>query len=279
MLKGIVIVAIGHPEYGRNAFNLAVTIKAVELFPVALIYDDTAISHLDSQQISLFDHLIHAPHLKPNCSAKLSTYDLSPFDATLVLDADMLWLPRRKPSELFAELEGATFTAISEGDTDNPSAEYFFWAHVDEIREKYNVTKIHQWRTEVMYFEKGEKAAALFNHALAINKDHGLSYVKDFAGGLPDELSINIAAAIMGIEPHIANWQPSYWPHMNGHKVPEFDFLYRNYYVFSVGGNHQTENIKVFYNRIMKAQAPKIGLQHSFPLQSKHTYLPERRKS
>lgn len=278
MLSGILIFAIGHPAYGNMAFNLAVTIKAVENTPIALVYDQSAIGHLASEQISIFTSLIHAPHLKPNCSAKLHAYDLTPFDRTLVLDADMLWLPQQKPVDLFDTLQGAAFTAISEGDTDNPSGEYFFWGHVDEIREKYGVTKIHQWRTEVMYFEKGEAAEVLFTKAKEINNNHGLAYVKDFAGGIPDELSINIAAAIYHIEPHIPSWKPSYWPHMNGHKIPEFDFLYRNYYLFSVGGNHLTENIKSFYNRIMKAQAPKIGMQHSFSIQSKHDYLPERRK-
>lgn len=276
--KGIVIFALGHPMYGCMAFNLAVTIKAVDFIPVCVVYDDTAISHLSSQQTIVFDEMVHAPHLKPGCGVKLSAYNLSPYEETIVLDADMIWLPRKTPAELFSEIGDRDFLAISEGDTDNPSGEYFFWANVDEVREKYGVDKIHQWRTEVMYFKKGDVAEKIFTDAIAINEKPGLSYVKEFAGGIPDELGINIGCAISEIE-SLSGFKPSYWPSMHQHRIPEFDTLYRNYYLLSVGGNHATENVKKFYNQIVKAQAPKIGLQHCFPLQSKHTYLVERRKS
>lgn len=279
MLKGITIFALGHPYFGRYAYNLALTIKAVEQFPVALIFDYSAVSHLTEEQLEIFDIRIPSD-LNPSCGAKLHAYDLSPFEKTLSLDADMLWLPKQKPSELFDKLEGKEFTAISEGSTENPSSHYFFWAHIEEIREKFNITGVvHQLRTEVMYFEKTEKVDRMFKRAKDIYSNHGLSYVKEFAGGVPDELAINIAAAIEGIEPHDIKWRPSYWAQLHHNQIPPLDQLYRDYYLLSAGGNINTQNVKNLYNNLVKAQAPKLGLAFSFPIQSKHQFLENRRKS
>lgn len=277
--KGILIFALGHPQYGRYAYNLAVTIKAVQPDAhITVISDQSGISHLSPEQADVFNILI-LQTITANCNAKLWAYKLSPYQCTLVLDADMLWLPAKTADQLFAELEGTPFTAICEGNTEQPSGQYFFWADVEEIREKYKVSTIHQWRTEVMYFEKGETAEAVFKDAIKINATHGLKSVKEFAGGVADELSINIATALHNVEPKDASFKPSYWPQMHGNTIPSAPGFYNNYYLLSVGGNMQTENVKAFYNRIMQAQAPKIGHTHAFPLMSKHSFLPERRKS
>lgn len=277
--KGIVLFSAGHPYYGRYAYNLAVSIKAVEDISITLIHDQSSITHLDEAQRGIFNKMILAD-LPKNCSSKLKAYELSPYEKTLVLDADMVWLPIHKPSELFNDLNGVEFTAITEGSTDNPSGHYFFWAEVSEIREKYEINgTIHQWRTEVMYFERSEKVAAMFSDAISIYIDHGLSKVKEFADGVPDELAINIAAAKHDIHPHKPNWQPSYWPQLHQHQIPQADTLYRNYYLLSAGGNMNTDNTKRIYNNIIKAQSPKIGLSFCYGLQSKHSFLAERRKS
>lgn len=279
MLRGIIIFAIGHPYFGRYAYNLAVSIKAVEDIPIAVVHDDGSLNHLSERQKQVFDIFIPTK-LTPGCGVKLHAYELSPFDSTLMLDADMVWLPKQKPSELFDKLAGSKFTGITEGSTDNPSSRYFFWANVDEIRDKFSIDKkIYQWRTEVIYFEKDETVAAMFEKALYIHSDHGLSYVKEFAGGVPDEMAINISTAIFELYPHADNWQPSYWAQLYRNTVPESGTLYRDYYLLSCGGNHTTENVKLVYNNIVKAQAPKIGLTHCFPLQSKHSFLQNRRKS
>ncbi len=277
MTKGIVIIASGHPQYGRMAYNLAVSIKAAENFPVACIYSGPAITHLSEAQRKVFDYLIPA-ELPQTCCAKVYAYENSPFDCTLLLDADMIWLPIHNPSELFADLDGVEFTAISEGDTDNPAGHYFFWADIEEIKNKFDVEKVNQYRTEVMYFIKSEKIEAFFNKAKELITGHGLSKVKKFAGGVADELVINIAAAIYGLEPHDKNWRPSYWPRLHGDVIPDPSDLYRKYYLLSVGGNHAPSGTQKFYNGLMKAQSRKIGHQHLFALQSKYSYLPEREK-
>lgn len=279
MLRGIVIFSYGHPYYGRYAYNLALSIKAVENIPIALVHDYSAVSHLTEEQLEIFDIRIPS-NLTPSCGVKLHAYDLSPFKQTLVLDADMVWLPRKRPSELFDSLTGIEFTCITEGSTEKPSSHYFFWGHIEEIREKYGITGVvHQLRTEVMYFEKSERIERMFKKAQEVYLKPDLKYVKEFAGGVPDEMALNIAAGIEGIEPHDPNWKPSYWAQLFNNQIPPLEQLYREYYLLSVGGNLNTQNVKNLYNTLVKAQAPKLGLAFSFPLQSKHQFLENRRKS
>lgn len=279
MLRGITIFALGHPYFGRYAYNLALTVKAVENIPIALVFDYSAVSHLTEEQVEIFDIRIPS-NLPPSCGAKLHAYDLSPFKQTLVLDADMLWLPKKRPSELFDSLKGIEFTCISEGSTDKPSSHYFFWGHIEEMRGKYNIPGvIHQLRTEVMYFEKSERVERMFKKAQDIYLNPGLKYVKEFAGGVPDEMALNIAAGIEEIQPHDPEWKPSYWAQLFQNQIPPLEQLYREYYLLSVGGNINTQNVKNLYNTLVKAQAPKLGLSFCFPLMSKHNFLENRRKS
>lgn len=277
MRIGIVIIASGHPYYGRYAYNLALTIKAVENIPVCLLWAGRAKSHLTDDLLSIFD-TVKEIEAEENCGCKLEAYKNSPYEKTLVLDADTLWLPKKKPSELFAELEGNKFTAIVEGSTEQPNARYFFWAKVEEMQEKYKIDKIYQWRTEVMYFEKCKEVSDMFKDAKKIFKNHGLKSAKKFENGVADEMAINISCSIHNIHPHKENWQPSYWPKMHSDQIPVPSDLYERYYLFSAGGNHHTKLSEAFYNRLVKAQAPKVGHVHIFALQQKYTFLPQRQK-
>jgi hypothetical protein len=276
--NGIVIVATGHPYYGRWAYNLAVSVKAVEDFPIALLFNDRALSHLSERQMEMFDEIIELPDEVPaNQSAKLYSARFTPWENTLLLDADMLWLPRKKPSELFAELAAVDFTGITEGNDKDPARDYFFWADVGEIREKYGVTgDIYQWRSEVVYFSK--KGKAVIERALEITNNPGLSTIKLFAHTVPDELGINIAAAAAGIRPHIYKWQPSYWHLMHRNIIPEPATLHENYYLISFGSNNVSGTIKKVYDQLMKAYCQRLSIQHIFSMESKRNFLKERDK-
>lgn len=278
MLNGIIIVATGHPYYGRWAYNLALSIKAVEKFPVAVLYNGRALNHLSEDQLSFFDYIIELPDDIPaNQSSKLYAGEYSPFDNTLLLDADMLWLPKKKPSELFALLQDVDFTGITEGKDNDPAKDYFFWADVGEIREVHEVTAdIYQWRTEVVYFNKtGRK---IINDALEITKNPRLKTVKQFAYAVPDELGVNVAAAKAGISPHKYKWQPSYWHLMHGNVFPEPAKLHEEYYLISFGSNNVSGTTKKVYDNYMKAYCQKVGMQHIFPMESKRLFLKERDK-
>ena len=94
MKKGILILAIGHPYYGRMAAALAATIKTTGTgIPIHLAYTESAISHLTEKEIALFSSksIINDKYCTPvPIRSKMFIYQLSPFDETLYLDADLL---------------------------------------------------------------------------------------------------------------------------------------------------------------------------------------------
>ena len=270
--NGIVIIATGHSYYGRYAYNLAVSIKAVEDFPIAILYNGTALSHIGQHQIGIFDYVIEMDsEIQASQSSKLYAPLYTPFENSLLLDADTLWLPKQNPSELFESLKDVDFTSITEGKDIEPSKEYFFWADVGEIRQVYNTENtIYQWRTEVMYFNK--KGGEILLKALEIVKNPRLKTLKMFAYKVPDELGINIACAINNIHPHIYKWRPSFWHLLNGGFIPEPTKL-TEYYIISFGSNSASGTLKKVYDQIMRAACSKLGLNHVFPLHAKREFL------
>lgn len=283
MLKGIIIAAVGHPFYGKMAYNLATSIKAVEDFPVSVIYSSQSLSHLSESQLKVFDTKIELPEGLPiGCGTKLWGYDLSPYKETLLLDADMLWLPQRKPSDLFNELSEVNFTSITEGywskEKQDIHPQYFFWADPVEISEVYKVDKVYQWRSETMYFKKCDVVRKMFKTAQKVFLNSKLKTEAVYATGTADELGINVATAVHGIEPHEYKWKPAYWHLLNKGQFPSFDALYSNYYLVSFGSNVASNEARKFYDRIMKVACYKRGSRHLFPLLSKRGIIPERMK-
>jgi hypothetical protein len=283
MLKGIFICAVGHPYYGKMAYNLAVSIKAVESIPVTVVYTNQSMSHLSQAQLAIFDHRVKLPEGVPvGCGSKLWAYDLSPYNETLLLDADMLWLPKRKPSELFDELSEVKFTSITEGYwTENDkdiNERYFFWADPKEIAEVYKVDKVYQWRSETIYFKKDPVVKKVFKTAQKVFLNSKLKSEAVYATGTADELGINVATAVHNIHPHEYKWKPAYWHLLNKGHYPEFSALYSNYYLASFGANVASGESRKFSDRIMKAACYKLGSRHVFPLLSKRGIIPERMK-
>jgi hypothetical protein len=279
LTKGIILLASGAPFYGRMAYNLAVTIKASEDIPITVLYNGSALSHLSQKQLSIFNEVKEVQEL--SFAAKLSLIDHSPYDCTLYFDADMVWLPGRKPSELFASLQGVVFTSITEGfydyetETDYGNKMYHYWCDPLQAKDKHGLKgRFYQWRSEVMYFEKS--AVELFRLAREVY-NNPLVEAKRFAGHIPDELAINIAACKLGIEPHEFKWLPAYWHriHGEGASLPQ---IMNRYYLLSAGGNFASRVMKDCYNNVCKAAHRVLGLQYLFILQSKKSVMPDRIK-
>lgn len=79
-------------DYVKMAYLLAITIKLTQKHgydKVALVTDEYDIDSLKSPWV--FDHVIKTP-LKQGWDSRIDMCDLSPWDATVCLDADMLFL-------------------------------------------------------------------------------------------------------------------------------------------------------------------------------------------
>jgi len=274
MLKrGIILIATGHGNYVKMAYNLALTIKSVEDIPIAIIH--TGLSHLTVEQSKIFDIQINLPENYMNgfCT-KLHLDQLTPFEKTLFIDADMLWLSR-KPSELFNELDGINFTIINEGNSDAVNHKYYFWADHNEIKKEYNVNKVYQVRSEVLYFERGTK---VFKKARELKPERKLKTIRKFGDHIPDELYFNIAMAITGVEPHSKTWMPSYWNQLHGQIMPPLKDLKNSYYMLSFGSNLASPQMKKVYDNVMQVVCYGLGIPNLFKLKSKREWAPGRLK-
>lgn len=276
--RGIVIFACGHPLYGCAAYNLAMSLKAMGNVEICVLFNGRGMAYISPDQLEFFDHVIHIDESIPaNTNCKLYANQYTPFDETLLLDADLLYLPFYDPNKLFDELAGLVLTGITEGKEDEPkvSPPYFFWADVTEMKEKYiQKVMMYQWRTEVMYFNK--EGGKIIDRALEIVQNHGLASIKLFAHHVPDELGINLATAEAGIIPHKYKWIPSYWPPMHGNKIPALKELKDEYYFISFGGVGLGSTLKGVYDIIASNSCNKFHKQHIFRLMDKKNNIPER---
>lgn len=277
-------MAFGSPQYGRLAYNLAVSLKAVEAdCEITVVYHGKALSHLSQAQQCIFNQITELPAgIEPNFGVKLHLDKLTPYDETLYLDVDMAWVSNKTPSHLFNTLKDATFTGITEGfydletDVDNGNEKYYYWAEPKDIKATYKLTDgtLYQWRSEVLYFKKCPAVTKLFKQARAVHANSKLKTALKFRKTqVPDELGINVSAAINNVDPHEYNWMPAYWPKLNKNHIPSPAELSSSYYLLSVGGEGATGSIKQLYNRIMSVAFRKAGLQYVFTLPDRKVAL------
>lgn len=283
--KGILLIATNYPIYGNCAYNLLLTVKAMEPHcQVALAHDEIALSYLTDDQRARFDILL--PFNGSGFGGKLHVDLITPFKKTIFLDADMAWMPKHPPSTLFANLEGVEFSAITEGcynletGADDINKKYYMWADIEEIISVHKLTtgKLYQFRSEMMYFTQSKKVKSLFAKARKIYAQPRLKTIKQFGKQVPDELALNIAAAQLGVEPHRYKWTPAYWSKLHGENVPSFEELYNSYYLLSAGSHMANDSLKRVYNRIVMAAANKVGERYPFPLKNKSDVIKDRLK-
>lgn len=273
--KGIILISTGHANYGKMAYNLAITIKGVESIPIAVVHDHTSLAHLNDKQKEVFDFMIEMPGaFAKGFGAKLHLDQVTPFDKTLYLDVDMLWLGL-KPSDLFKELDGVDFSIITEGTSDNPNNKYYFWADPKEIKEAYKVDKVLQTRSEVIYFEKGTK---VFKKARELKPQLKLKTIRMFGEHIPDELYFNIATALLETKPHKEKWMPAYWSRLNNEIMPNLSVLFKEYYLLSFGSNAASPSMKRAYDNVMQVACNKLRMPYLFKLKSKKEWAPGRLK-
>jgi hypothetical protein len=279
MDRGILIFATEHPYYGRCAYNLAATIKASNKnMPVAVVHSGNGLSHLSD--VSLFDYIIDADKHEAGVSIKLWSDVYTPFEETLVIDADNLWFNGNDPLKAFAPLDDYYFTAITEGMYDFSNGDndlnknYYVWSDIDALQKAFNLKGImYQFRSEVMLFSVTD----MFAKAREIYANPKVD-VTLFGGHIPDEFAINVACCLLEIEPHEYKWQPSYWDRMHlADRALNEKRLAEKYLILSTGGNRVSEQCRKMYDRIASAACYKMGREFMFTLLPKRRMINERK--
>jgi len=278
MKKGVLILALGHQYYGKMAAALAATIRAADKdLLIHLAWAGNALNHLDPEEKKLFSSLEMIPqecyHNKKGqlqyIRAKMNIYNLSPFDETLFLDCDVLWL-RGSPAHYMEEMQAHEITFPNYGTHET------FWAKSAEIEAAYGPGKYYSIHSELIYFKKGEKAKKYFDTALDIYDNLKVSHTV-FAGAIPDELPFSIAGAITETYPHQDKYRPLFWGHVEK-GVKQIYEIAEKFWAVSMGGNINSNYETLVYNMLSKAAYYKLNLQKPYLWKQKRTFLPERKK-
>lgn len=245
--KGIVLIACGHPNYGKMAFNLAFSIKQTETkMPIALIFAGESLSDLSSSHKKYFDYFIKV-HKESYYyldkiawhKIKLYIYDFSPFDSTIYLDVDTIWFPNKSVSNLFNYLQHTKFIAQHTKKIDvSKKDEQIVWAKTEDICKDYKIDKgiIYDFNSSFLYFTKTEKNYQFFETAKEVFENLKLSRWRKWRNTIADELCISLASLLTNNECTMTPFEPLFLGRTNG--VIKKDILLKKYWGLSLPGTY-----------------------------------------
>lgn len=282
--NGILLLSLGNPNYGKMAAALAAMIKAADsTTQIHLSYTESAISHLRENEKTVFDSMAPIPEkyytmqgMPKFIKAKMYLYELSPFQETLYLDSDIAWL-KKSPARVFEELKDIDLTYANSG-----LQTYSQWADLEKVRTAYNIEKVVGIHSEFVFFRKCEKVEAFFQKAQRIYSNLKVPATV-FAGAIPDELPLMIAAELTGMMPHQQPYYPVFWYKRDKKMLHSYQIA-KDYYAMSMGGHYNAQHEMDMYNILTTAAYNKLklssGSRGPYPYQwkNKNSFLAERQK-
>lgn len=271
-MKGIVTMALKHPLYGRYAYNLALSIKSADMKQqVAVIADEEGLRHLHPGQRMIFDYIIPPASDKPLVN-KFHLHELSPFEETLFVDADMIFSPLADFNEYWRSMSSIEWTMANRGKDIEGISE---WTTRQDLIDAYG--DVEQWfdlSSEWIYFKKNDLTYTIFVNAEMYYEENKLK-VRAFAGDRPDEPYFNLALISVGHQPHQMPYQPTYWqPAMKG--FPGTMAIKKGWMAFSVGGKLIPQQQQQVYDELLKNASFRMNMP-SMKIAHKMNQLSERK--
>lgn len=279
--RGIVLIALGSPQYGRMAANLAASIRFADNgIAIHLVYSGSSITHLSPDHKKLFTSMAECPreyYLKGGkevyLKAKTCIYELSPFEETIMMDVDLIFCDsRKKASSLFEQLKNIEWTMQNRGYADLSKdilpSHFCQWCDINDVKKVYETTgRFYHLASEFIYFKRSDDNEKYFKLVRDIF-DNPLIPGKLFNGDLPDEFAFDIASAILGKYPHQDNWVPIYWFAVDNKKLETNDII-KQYYGISIGGadvpnkflKGSSPSPAGLYDRISEFYSVRLGLK------------------
>jgi len=273
-MRGIVTMALKHALYGKYAYNLALSIKSADMRQqVAVIADEEGLRHLHPGQRMIFDHIIEPSSAQPLVN-KFHLHELSPFEETLFVDADMIFSPMADFNEFWRSMSNVEWTMANRG-SDDLIKGISEWTTKEDIEEAYG--GVNQWydlSSEWIYFKKNDLSYTIFVNAEMYYEENKLK-VRAFAGDRPDEPYFNLALISVGHKPHQAPYQPTYWqPAMKG--FPGVMGIKKGWMAFSVGGKTIPQQQQLVYDELAKNASFRMNMP-SMKIAQKMNQLSERK--
>ena len=286
---GVVLLAFGKVQYYWAAYNLAFSIKKFNKnIRIALIAEDKgkAISQCPElrEYIETFADIVQEDIYTNNkldpAKLKVKLYNYLPFERNLYLDVDAVALKDIQPMIEELAQSGKDYISHTVGyHTIDKGRDFkeMQWAWADKMWAHYELgadTVMPAINSSMQWIIKGEKAAALYAKAQELFFENPIP-LKDlrmkWGGSQPDELYMNIAMAILGIDPALKQYDKVktseggmiHFAMQRGLTYQEVTerFYLQSYY----GGNRFTPLFYVdWLDRILKADHQAIGKRHIY---------------
>ena len=281
--QGVVLIACGHYTYGNWAYNLSMGLKQTDSnTKITLLWKGNAKQQLE-RYISIFDQVIEINDeyitrngLESILRSKVCLYDLSPYDETIFIDADVMWFPNKPISQLFDQLKDVEITIGNRGKTDLSTDPRLIWSKPEEMRAIYGNVEIYNLSSEFIYFKKTDKVKEFFDIAKQAFDNPGVEYTR-FAGGVADELAFQIAMIKTGIIPHKTPFLPFYWEPYEKKNRGLGDLYKEDWYGYSIGGAQLTIQQKANYDALAKMYAKGFGVKYPFISKNKREFMANRK--
>ncbi len=289
MKKGFLIFALGHSNYYRMAEALAASLRVngvdADGISIGLVCDSEAKilnPHLFSDILTLpWESFTETGKIVFN-NATIRVYDLSPYDITIKLDADIIWIPGRRPGELFEDLADVDITFENRGH--GWGQRNSVWAKEIDLKETYNLHegyKLYKIFGEFLYFKKTAGNRQFFQKAKQVYKRRKVKTTASFANGaFTDELAFQVACMLTETYPHKDDYTPIYNSFLElkqfNRKYP-YELAQEGFYGYSIGGNITGDFTKKNYDGLAKFYFTKLGLFNPYQVKNKRQFLPERK--
>lgn len=274
-MKGVVLIAAGHFYYGQWAQNLCLSIKYNDMFlPVSLAWKGRGLETINTKffdkVIELTDEQTHRNGVEDFLKPKTCLWDITPYEETIFIDADVILFQNKPLSELLKTLD-CDFTIGCRNEDNLEEGKELQWATNEEIIEKYGSGTLYHLSSEFIYFRKS-KTKEFFELVKKIYNDPEITY-KRFNGGIADELAFQLAMKVMDMKPHKVPFLPFYWEHFEKKNARVSQI--KDYYGYSMGGVMNRDESVQIYNGLAHFYANQYKA-HPFLAKHKRSFLPMR---
>lgn len=279
MTKGVFLAAFGRKGYLYAAFNMAVSIRALNpSIPIAFAYDPTLIDWIPNHKLAIFDKLIPIPteqfkdyvRIDP-AKFKTAIYDYLPYEENLILDVDGCAIQDVQPLiDQLSRKEGFFFTDHIGKGGKYDQIEYSIWATNEVLWKHFNLkedARVYAVQTSFSYVKKCPEAKVFFDR-LKNNYEKGIdkTSIRLWGGTIPDELFYSGTLAQLNIDPSVP-MKPVFFG--NYFYSGTYQDMAKEFFILSLYGNGigRTETklrYIEYYDRIMREYCKKLGHQHEY---------------
>jgi hypothetical protein len=286
---GVVLLAFGKPQYYWAAYNLAFSIrKHSPNVNITVLFDDPikGISHCQDfmQYINNIGHIalddIYTNKKLDPGKVKVNLYKYLPYDCNLYLDVDAIALKDIQPMIDELAQSGKHYISHCVGyHTIDKGRDFkeMQWAWADKMWAHFNLLSSYVMpaiNSSMQWIVKGSQAEAIYSTALDLYSNHPIPVNElrmKWGGGQPDELYMNVALAIHGIDPALKSYTRNDGSeggmiHFAMQRGLSFEKITENYYLQSYyGGARFTPRFYIdWLDRMLTADFKAIGKRHVY---------------